>query len=115
MDRHRSFCVALAFALVAMCSLTATNAAAQEEEARSLTREGSTGAGAAILNLVYAPLKMAYASGGLVISGLAWCWTGGDTSISGPIYRAAVGGDYVITPDHVSRDESVTFAKMEEY
>ena len=115
MHRCRSYCVVLAFALVAMCSLIATSAAAQEEEAASLTREGSSGAGAAILNLIYAPLKMAYASGGLVISGLAWCWTGGDTSISGPIYRAAVGGDYVLTPDHVNRDESFTFAQMEEY
>jgi hypothetical protein len=115
MDRCRSFCVVLAFALVAMCNLTATNAAAQEEEAPSLTREGSSGAGAAILNLVYAPLKMAYSSGGLVIAGLAWMWTGGDTSVSGPIYRKAVGGDYVLTPDHVTRQESVTFANVAEY
>ena len=115
MNRRSSVCVALAFALVAMSSnLIATNAAAQEE-APSLTREGSTGAGAAILNLIYAPLKLAYASTGLLISGLAWCWTWGDASVSGPIYRAAVGGDYVLTPNHINRDESVTFAQMEEY
>ncbi len=108
MNRRSSVCVALAFALVAMSSnLIATNAAAQEEEAPSLTREGSTGAGAALLNLIYAPLKLAYASTGLVIAGLAWCWTWGDTGVSGPIYRAAVGGDYVLTPSHVSSDESV--------
>ena len=51
MHRSRSYCVVLAFALVAMCSLIATSAAAQEEGAPSLTREGSSGAGAAILNL----------------------------------------------------------------
>ena len=113
--RRRFLRVALAFALIALFNLFPSNAAAQEEEPRSLTSEGSTGAGAALVNLIYAPLKMAYASGGLVVSGLGWMWTGGDTSISGPIYRAAVGGDYVLTPDHVSRNEDFTFAHNEEY
>ena len=37
-------------------------------------------------------------------------WTAGDTNVSGPIYRSSVGGDYVITPSQLSREEPVSFA-----
>ncbi len=72
-----------------------------EEGDDSLAYEGSVGIGAALCTLVYSPVKVAYAAGGLVVSSLAWMWTMGDTSVAGPIYQSAVGGDYVVTPAHL--------------
>ena len=96
--------------LVAVCVMLPVPVHAEDDEGPSLLSEGGTGAGAAIVSLVYAPLKLAYAAGGLVISGLTWVWTGGDTNVSGPIYRSSVGGDYVITPSQLTREEPVSFA-----
>ena len=99
-----------ALMLVAMCVLLPLPVHAGDDEVPSLMSEGGAGAGAALASLVYVPLKLAYAAGGLVIAGLAWAWTAGDTNVSGPIYRSSVGGDYVITPSQVSREEPVSFA-----
>lgn len=67
------------------------------------------GAGAAICSLVYAPLKLTYAAGGLVVSGMAWLWTFGDSDVAGPIFRGALGGDYVVMPAHLRGDRDLRF------
>ena len=89
-----------ALALVLVLAAVPMSARAEEEE-ESLAYEGSVGIGAALCTLVYSPVKVAYAAGGLVVSSLAWMWTLGDTSVAGPIYQSAVGGDYVVTPAHL--------------
>ncbi len=97
-----------AFALVAVLAWAPLSASAEEEE--SLAYEGSVGVGAAICTLVYSPLKVVYAVGGLLVSSLAWIWTMGDSSIAGPIYQAAVGGDYVVTPAHLDGQRDLRFS-----
>jgi hypothetical protein len=67
----------------------------------SLATEGGLGAGAALLSLVYAPVKIAYVMGGLALCSASWMWTWGDSGVSSEIYRASLAGDYVITPDHL--------------
>jgi len=79
------------------------------EEPESAAYTGLTGVGAAFCTLVYAPLKVAYALGGTVISGFAWAWTLGDTAVSGPILRSAVRGDYVVTPAHLEGRRDLHF------
>jgi hypothetical protein len=79
------------------------------EEPESAAYSGLTGAGAALCTLVYAPLKVAYALGGSVISGFAWAWTLGDTAVAGPILRSAVRGDYVVTPAHLEGRRDLHF------
>lgn len=68
-----------------------------------------TGVGAALCTLLYTPLKVVYAGGGSVISGLAWLWTVGNTDVSGPIFRSAVRGDYVVTPAHLEGRRDLEF------
>ncbi len=99
-----------ALVLVAVCVLLPLPVHAGHDDAPSLLSEGGSGTGAALASLVYAPLKLAYAAGGLVIAGITWAWTAGDTNVSGPIYRSSVGGDYVITPDQLLREEPLSFA-----
>ena len=79
------------------------------EEPESAAYSGLTGVGASLCTLVYAPLKVAYAIGGSVISGFAWAWTLGETAVSGPILRAAVRGDYVVTPAHLEGRRDLHF------
>jgi hypothetical protein len=92
--------------------LVATPALAQEPEQPqegTTTYTALTGVGAGLCTLVYAPVKVAYAIVGSVLSGLAWLWTAGDTDVSGPIFRAAVRGDYVVTPAHLEGRRSLHF------
>ena len=95
-----------ALALAATLALAPSLARAEED---SLAYEGAVGVGAAICTLVYSPLKVAYAAGGLVVSGLAWLWTMGDAGVAGPIYTSAIGGDYVVTPAHLEGERSLEF------
>jgi hypothetical protein len=94
--------------LVVALVFTALPAPAQDDE-ESTAYRGVTGAGAAFCTLLYIPLKVAYATGGSVISGLAWAWTLGDTDVSGPILRAALKGDYVVTPAHLEGRRDLHF------
>jgi hypothetical protein len=77
-------------------------------ESDSLAHQGLIGVGAALCTLVYAPLKVAYAAGGLVVTSLAWLWTW-DPAIAGPIIRGSLGGDYVVTPSHLEGRASLRF------
>jgi hypothetical protein len=101
-SRRRAWVAALAVVLV-----MAPAAARAESEGAAYT--GVVGIGAALCTLVYSPLKIAYAAGGSVVSGLAWLWTLGDTSVAGPIFRASVKGDYVVTPRHLDGRSSLHF------
>ena len=102
----RSAYFAATLALAAALTLAPVTARAEEE---SLAYNGIVGVGSVICTLVYSPLKVAYAASGLVVSGLAWMWTLGDTSVSGPIYTAAIGGDYVLMPSHLEGRQDLHF------
>jgi hypothetical protein len=101
LQRLGALLVAVAFLCAPLPSLA--------EEPESAAYSGLTGGGAALCTLVYAPLKVAYAVGGSVISGLAWAWTLGDTDVSGPILRSAVRGDYVVSPAHLEGRRDLHF------
>ncbi len=99
--RHGICVLALALALGAPSAARAGDGVAAE---------GGIGLGSAVCTLVYAPLKIAYAAGGVTLSVLAYLWTWGDTDVSGPIYTVAIAGDYVVTPDHLKGNEDLVFA-----
>jgi len=91
-------------------ALLVSPAYAGEPTERSLAAEGGLGMGAALLNLVYCPTKLAYALVGLALTGLSWAWTWGDSGVSNGIYRAALAGDYVVTPDHLVGKKDLEFS-----
>ena len=94
-------------ALAAALALAPAPARAEEEE--SLLYTGVVGVGSVVCTLVYSPLKVVYAASGLVVSGLAWMWTLGNTDVAGPIFTAAVGGDYVLMPAHLEGRQDLHF------
>jgi len=68
--------------------------------------EGGLGTFAAITSVAYVPLKLVYAVGGLVVGSLAYLWTGGDSQVTDPIFQMALGGDYVVSPEHLAGNQS---------
>lgn len=74
-----------------------------------MSKAAGLGVGSAMATLVYAPVKLCYALGGLVIGGLAWGFSGGDNSVAGVVLTPSVLGDYVITPAHLSGEDPVEF------
>ncbi len=109
MRRRQSLTRTLIALQLGIAVLAAAPAAQAQQEDESVAFEGVVGVGAAICTLVYSPLKVAYAIGGSVVSGLAWMWTLGDTSIAGPIFRYSVQGDYVVTPAHLAGQRDLHF------
>ncbi len=77
--------------------------------AESTSYNAFVGVGSALCTVVYSPLKIAYAASGLVVTGLAFLWTFGDTRVSGPLWRTTVGGDYVVTPSHLEGHRELRF------
>lgn len=77
--------------------------------AESAGREFGIGATCALGNLVYGPAKLLYASGGGLVAGMAYLFSGGDGEVAGPILDASVRGDYVLMPDHLRGARELEF------
>jgi hypothetical protein len=99
----------VACGVAAACVFAASPSLAVSGE-HNLATEAGLGATSALLSIVYGPLKIVYVAGGFVLSGLGWMWTWGDTGVSGEIYRAALAGDYVVTPDHLTGQADIEFS-----
>ena len=87
-----------------MCSAPARLRA----EVDPIAVEGGLGAFAAITTFVYAPLKLVYSLGGLAVGSLAYLWTAGDSAVTEPIFKMAMGGDYVVSPEHLAGYDNFT-------
>ena len=95
-------------ALLAVVSvLAAFPASADELQNPSLLTEGGLGATSALLSLVYGPFKLAYAATGILLGSGSYMWTWGDRDASMAIIHTAVGGDYVITPEHLRGSDDI--------
>lgn len=61
-------------------------------------------------NLVYAPVKLLYATMGGVTGGFAYVLTMGNGEVVQRIWAPSVGGTYVLSPAMLSGDESIYFS-----
>lgn len=102
--RARRFTVALL-----LCLLLALPAASTSASAGEMSKQAGLGVGSALTSLVYAPVKMVYALGGLVVGGLAWAFSGGDNQVAKVVLTPSVLGDYVVTPKQLVGDEPLEF------
>jgi hypothetical protein len=75
----------------------------------SIESEAGLGALAAVSTLVYGPVKVLYAVGGLLVGGLAWGLSGGDGDVLKAVVTPAVRGDYVLTPALLRGDRPIEF------
>jgi hypothetical protein len=68
------------------------------------------GAGALVVNLVYIPLKMVYAILGGIVGGGTYLVTAGNEQAANTVWRSALGGDYVITPQMLAGQQPINFS-----
>ena len=92
---------------VALAVTPATALAAGEGE--TMVREAGIGMGTAVASLIYAPLKLVYAFGGMVVGGLAWVFSGGDPSVANIVLTPSVRGDYVISRKQLLGEQEIEF------
>ncbi len=88
---------------------TLTALAASPALADKPTKELKTGASVVLANVVYMPAKVLYAAGGGLVAGAAYLFSAGDKDVAKPILDAAIGGDYLVEPAHLSGDKQLVF------
>jgi hypothetical protein len=98
-------------AWIAAVAIVCSPAAAWAEGASvgEKAKVAGLGAGSAILSLVYAPVKLVYASCGLVVGGMAYAFSGGDTQVANTVLTPSLLGDYVVSPKQLTGEESFEF------
>jgi hypothetical protein len=98
--------------LVGLCLLGQT---AQAAQVTGGTKEnnywGDAGYGtlAVFANLLYMPVKVVYASLGLVTGSLAYVLTAGNVDTAQQVWSPSVGGSYIVTPAMLRGDDPVLF------
>lgn len=107
--RRRSGRLGVVAVLAAALILGGATAASADSRSTAIAKDGGLGFGAAMATLVYAPIKLVYAAGGLVVGGLAWAFSGGDSEVAAVVFTPSLRGDYVVTPDHLNGKKRFEF------
>ncbi len=68
------------------------------------------GAAALFGKVLYIPAKLVYAILGGLIGGGTWLVTAGNTQAADTVWRSALGGDYVLTPQMVAGEQPINFS-----
>src|SRR5262245_51796802 len=90
-------------------ALAAAPTAAWADMGSDVPNEGGIGAVAALSTLIYGPVKLTYATLGLLVGGAAWGLSGGDQQVLESVVSLALRGDYVVTPQHIRMERSLEF------
>jgi hypothetical protein len=101
---RRAFC-----ALLCMLAIATAPSIGFAGEGMGTAKEGGLGTAAALTSLIYGPVKIIYASGGMVIAGFAWVFSGGDSEVASTVLTRAVRGTYVVTPATLTGKEEIEF------
>ena len=90
-------------------------AEAEAQQAAPQATESTTaqdvgyGVGSFLLSCFYTPLKVTYAVFGLVVGGLGYVATVGNTDVAKRIVLPAVKGDYVVAPSNLKEGKAPVF------
>lgn len=84
-----------------------------QEEVQKVGTSGTHDAGLQAaswaLTLPYGAAKIAYAIGGGIVGGLAWAMTGGKTEVAKSVWIPSMTGDYIVQPQHLTRERPLRF------
>ncbi len=83
--------------------------AAEKESAENPAAEIGLGASSFVLSVPYGAAKVATAIVGGVVGGLAYVLSGFDKQVADSVWYTTIGGDYVITPDHLTGKRALRF------
>lgn len=78
-----------------------------------VARDAGMGAAASVTTFFYAPFKMAFAAGGLIVGGITWLASGGNDQAALAVMAPTGRGDYVVTPSHLRGQQRLAFVGPE--
>lgn len=108
-DLRKKFRTLFAVGLAIVAMTLAPGAAVAESDAATIGEDLGLGVGAMFSSLVYGPAKVIYATGGCIVGGFAWVFSGGDNDTALTVVMPAVRGDYVVTPEILRGERSLEF------
>ena len=106
-NARRVLCAWLGALAIAMAPVSAL--ANSDSTGLGTAKEGGLGAAAALSSLIYGPVKIVYATGGTLIAGFAYVFSGGDGDVASTVLTRAVRGTYVITPETLQGQREIEF------
>jgi hypothetical protein len=95
-----------AVTLVVILSAAARQAAAADQ----YVNDFGIGLGTVVVDFLYMPAKVVYATLGGITGGMAFLLTGGRSDIASEIWTPSMGGTYVLTPPMLSGEEPIYFS-----
>ena len=75
----------------------------------SVPVEAGLGIASLLATIPYAAAKIGYALTGAVMGGLEYAYAGGKTKDVEAIWNSAMGGTYILTPDHLQGKKGIRF------
>lgn len=107
--KKRQVLTGLLAGVLAVTLLGAPSVGFAGEKAAVVSRESGIGAAAALSSLIYGPIKLVYATGGLIVGSLSWLFTAGDNEVAEKVFTRSLRGTYVITPGILLGEEPLEF------
>ncbi len=97
--RHWTTCAVLTAMLVAPATALA-----------GYTEDAGMGTATVGANLLYVPAKLVYATLGGITGGFAYVLTGANYEVAERVWTPSLGGNYVVTPDHLRGSQPLYFS-----
>ena len=72
--------------------------------------DAGMGVAAVGANVLYVPAKLVYATLGGITGGFAYVLTGGNYQTAERVWNPALGGNYMLNPDHLRGQETIYFS-----
>lgn len=107
MNSRRSTTVLAAVLAAALCTPAA--ASARDSNSKEAGSDFGIGVIAVLANVVYMPVKVTYGVLGGVTGGLAYVLSGANREVAEGVWVPSLGGDYVLTTDHMTGRDPVHF------
>jgi len=77
--------------------------------ATNLPMDAGLGIASLLATIPYAAAKIGYALTGAVVGGLEYAYAGGKTKDVESIWDSALGGTYILTPEHLQGKKAIHF------
>jgi hypothetical protein len=100
--------LAAAFVAASMACVPAS-AVARDSNSKEASADLGIGVVTALANIVYMPVKVTYGLMGGVTGGFAYVLSGANREVAEGVWVPSMGGDYVLTTDHMTGREQVHF------
>ena len=72
--------------------------------------DAGMGTATVLANVVYMPAKVVYATLGGITGGFAYVLTGANYQVAEKVWTPSLGGNYVLSPDHLRGTQPIYFS-----